>query len=304
MSAAILQSTPPVTHPAQPAPVVVSSQPAPVAERAASTRHYLMCPPTHFDVRYAINPWMQPGAPVDRGLAGRQWEDLVAVFESLGHRVDRLDPAVDLPDMVFAANGATVVDGVAYGASFVHPERQPEAELHRTALEQAGVPVHVPTHVNEGEGDFTVVGDLVLAGTGFRTSVAAHREAQELFGRPVITLELVDPRFYHLDTALAALDEHTVAWFPPAFSAGSQGVVRTLFPDAVEAEEADALVLGLNLVSDGRHVVLPAAATGLAEQLAGRGWLPIGVDLSELLKAGGSVKCCTQELRPRRTDAG
>ncbi len=271
-------------------------------ERTARTRHYLMCPPTHFDVRYAINPWMHPGTPVDRALAVAQWQDLVDVYRSLGHRVDLLTPDADLPDMVFAANGATVVDGRAYGAAFAHPERRAEAGHHRTALEAAGVPVHVPAHVNEGEGDFCVVGDVVLAGTGFRTTVAAHREAELVLGRPVVTLQLVDPRFYHLDTALAALDDDTVVWFPPAFSAASQDVVRALFPDAVEATEADALVLGINLVSDGRHVVLPAAAVGLAAQLAERGWLPIGVDLSQLLAAGGSVKCCTQELRTRQAD--
>ena len=53
---------------------------------------------------------------------------------------------------------------------------------------------------------------------------------------------------------------------------------------------------GLNAVSDGLNVVLPAAATGFAEQLADAGFEPIGVDLSELFKGGGSVKCCTLEV--------
>ncbi|WP_245160120.1 hypothetical protein [Blastococcus sp. CT_GayMR20] len=154
-----------------------------------------------------------------------------------------------------------------------------------------------PVHVNEGEGDFLVVGELVLAGTGFRTDPGAHTEVQELFGIPVISLQLVDPRFYHLDTALAVLDDRTVAYYPEAFSPGSRGVLQRLFPDAVLASEADAVVLGLNAVSDGRHVVLPSAAVGLMEQLRERGYEPIGVDLSELLKAGGSVKCCTLEIR-------
>lgn len=292
MSAAILQ----------PAPTAPTTAPtgATTRERTARTRHYLMCPPTHFDVRYAINAWMHVDTPVDRARAVRQWEELVEVYASLGHRVDLLAPDADLPDMVFAANGAVVVDGRAYGAAFAHPQRQAEAAHHRAALEAAGIPVHVPSHVNEGEGDFTVVGDVVLAGTGFRTTVAAHREAERVLGRPVVTLELVDPRFYHLDTALAALDDSTVAWFPPAFSPAAQDAVATLFPGAVEASEADALAFGLNLVSDGRHVVLPVEATGLTADLAARGWLPIGVELSEFVKAGGSVKCCTLELRPAR----
>jgi N-dimethylarginine dimethylaminohydrolase len=120
---------------------------------------------------------------------------------------------------------------------------------------------------------------------------------QELFGVPVISLQLVDPRFYHLDTALAVLGDHDVAYYPEAFSPGSRAVLQRLFPDAILACEADATVLGLNAVSDGRNVVLPSAATDLANQLRARGYTPVGVDLSELLKAGGSVKCCTLEIR-------
>jgi N-dimethylarginine dimethylaminohydrolase len=138
----------------------------------------------------------------------------------------------------------------------------------------------------------------VLAGYGFRTDPAAHDEVSRLIGRPVVSLELVDPRFYHLDTALAVLDDTTIAYYPPAFSSDARARLQDLFPDAIEVATADAYVLGLNAVSDGLHVVLPAAATGFAKQLADAGFEPIGVDLSELLKGGGSVKCCTLEVYP------
>jgi N-dimethylarginine dimethylaminohydrolase len=109
-------------------------------------------------------------------------------------------------------------------------------------------------------------------------------------------LRLVDPCFYHLDTALFALDD-TIAYFPEAFSPGSRAVLERMFPDAIAAGPADAAVLGLNAVCDGRHVVLDAAATGLISELRRRGYEPVPVDLSELRKAGGGAKCCTLELR-------
>jgi N-dimethylarginine dimethylaminohydrolase len=137
-----------------------------------------------------------------------------------------------------------------------------------------------------------------LAGTGFRTDLPAHAQAQELFGRPVITLQLVDPRFYHLDTALTVLGGPAgIAYLPEAFSAGSQKVLRQLFPDAIIASAADATVLGLNAVSDGHRVVLPVQAAGLIAELTRRGYQPVPVDLSELRKAGGGPKCCTLEVR-------
>ena len=267
-------------------------------QRSARPRRYLMCPPEHFAVSYAINPWMDVTRGADRTLAMHQWEALRETYLRLGHQVETIRPEPGLPDMVFAANGGFVVDGRALGARFTHAERGAEGPIYLRRLVGLGLTdVAEPVCVNEGEGDFLVVGGLILAGTGFRTDPGAHTEVQELFGVPVISLQLVDPRFYHLDTALAVLDDSSVAYYPEAFSRGSQAVLRRLFPDAVLAEEADAVVLGLNAVSDGRHVVLAAAATGLAAQLRERGYEPIGVDLSELLKAGGSAKCCTLELR-------
>ncbi|MFF8839334.1 dimethylargininase [Streptomyces sp. NPDC015130] len=270
--------------------------------RTARPRHYLMCRPTHFDVVYSINPWMDPAKPVDTQLAITQWEKLREVYLSLGHTVDTIDPLPGLPDMVFAANGATVIDGRALVARFRDAERIAEGPAYHDWLRDHGFPdLRTANVVNEGEGDYLLAGEWLLAGTGFRSDPRSHDEAQEFFGRPVIGLTLVDPDYYHLDTALTVLDEQTVAYYPAAFSPGSLAVLRRLFPDAVIAMAEDAAVFGLNATSDGHNVVLPHNATGLAEQLRARGFHPIGVDLSELLKAGGSVKCCTLELRTATT---
>jgi N-dimethylarginine dimethylaminohydrolase len=260
-------------------------------------RRYLMCRSTFFAVDYAINPWMDPTAPVDTELAVAQWTALHETYLRLGHRVDLIDPLPGLPDMVFAANGATVIDGIVMGAQFRYPERTAEAPAYLEWFARNGFEVHEAKAVNEGEGDLLLAGEFLLAGTGWRTEHAAHAEAQECFGRPVITLQLVDPRYYHLDTALTVLGPDNIAYFPGAFSAGSQAVLRRLYPEAVIATAADAAALGLNAVSDGRRVVLPAAARRLADTLASKGYEPVPVDVSELHKAGGGPKCCTLEIR-------
>jgi len=261
-----------------------------------------MCPPDHFAVAYAINPWMDPTIPVDTGLAVKQWELLRTTLTDLGHTVHVLPALPGLPDMVYAANGAFSVDGVVYGARFRHPQRGPEAAAHRAFYAAGPWRFAPPTHTNEGEGDFVYLpgayGGTILAGYGFRTDPAAHAEAQEVLNRPVVSLRLVDPRFYHLDTALAALDDSTVAYFPGAFSAAAQRVLRQLFPGALLAGTDDAEAFGLNLVSDGRHVVLNSAATAMAERLRAAGFEPVPVELSELRRGGGSVKCTVAELRP------
>lgn len=271
--------------------------------RTATPRRYLMCPPRHFDVTYSINPWMEPGKPVDADLAMAQWDRLRNLYIGLGHEVDLIDPIPGLPDMVFAANGATVVDGEVLAARFKHAERAAEGPAYAAWFRDRGHAVHDGAFVNEGEGDLLVTGARILAGHGFRTDPRAHAEAERALGLPVVPLTLVDPRFYHLDTALAVLDHEEIMYYPAAFDAPSRALLAELYPDAVTATDADAEVFGLNAVCDGRHVLLPEQAVQLIDRLWERGFVPIGVDLGELLKSGGSAKCCTLEIRPARPAA-
>ena len=261
-------------------------------------RTYLMCPPEHFTVEYAINPWMDPDKPVDVELAQAQWQRLRAAYQGLGHTVHAITPEPGLPDMVFAANGATVIDGKVLSARFRYAERQPESEAYLEWFRRSGyAQIRDSRFTNEGEGDIVFAGRAILAGYGFRTDEAVRAELAELYGLPVISLRLIDPRFYHLDTALVVLDPDTVAYYPAAFDDAGKAAIASHFAELIEVKDEDAEVLGLNAISDGRHVVVPEQARGFIEQLTAAGFEPVGVDLSELLKAGGGPKCCTLELR-------
>lgn len=262
------------------------------------SRTYLMCPPTHFTVSYAINPWMTGPEPVDHDRALRQWQALADTYRSLGHQVRLIDPVPGLPDMVFAANGATVIGGTVLGARFRHPERAAEAPAYLDWFRANGYrAIYEPAVENEGEGDIVFAGNTVLAGYGFRTSPSVRHEIEQTFGLPVMGLRLVDPYYYHTDTALCVLAPGMAAYYPAAFDDTAQAALATVFTELIEVKDEDAEVLGLNAVSDGYHVVLPAEATGLAQQLADRGFAPVAVQMSEFRKAGGGPKCCTLELR-------
>ncbi|HWS57165.1 MAG TPA: N-dimethylarginine dimethylaminohydrolase [Actinotalea sp.] len=269
--------------------------------RISTPRRYLMCSPEFFEVTYEINPWMDVTAETDTARAVEQWQVLRQTYLDWGHTVELIEPIAGLPDMVYAANGATVVDGLVYSARFTYPERAAEGPAYQKWFADAGFITHTAAETNEGEGDILMVGDLLLGGSGFRTDPAAHAELARLTGREVVTLELVDPHFYHLDTALAVLDSDPahpfVAYYPPAFSPASQAVLAGLYPDAILATEADAAALGLNAVSDGRRVVVAPAATHMITALREHGFEPHPVDTTELLKGGGGAKCCTLEIR-------
>lgn len=270
-------------------------------ERVATRRTVLMCRPDFFTVSYRINPWMNPEDPTDTSVALRQWETLYAKYLELGFEVQLIDGIAGLPDMVYAANGGYVLDGIAYGAKFQYPERQPEGPAYMEWFAENGFTVAEPVAINEGEGDILLVGDTIFAGTGFRTDPASHDELRHLYHREVVTLNLIDPAFYHLDTAFAVLDSNggpgSVAFLPKAFDAASLDILDERFPDAIHVNDADAAVLGLNSFSDGKNVIIASRATDFERQLRERGFTPHGVDLSELLLGGGGVKCCTLELR-------
>jgi N-dimethylarginine dimethylaminohydrolase len=282
----------------------VVETPTPVTpERVAHQRTVLMCRPEHFTVSYRINPWMHPEDPTDTSLAVRQWEQLYKIYQDLGFVIELIDPIAGLPDMVYSANGGFTLDGIAYGAKFQYDERGPEGPAYMEWFRSHGFEVAEPVSVNEGEGDFLLVGDRILAGTGFRSDADSHDELRRIYHREVVTLKLIDPSFYHLDTAIAVLDpvavngHNNIAYLPKAFDRESLDILEELYPDAVLVNDDDAAVLGLNSFSDGKNVVIASRAVGFEASLRERGYNPIGVDLSELLLGGGGVKCCTLELR-------
>ncbi|MCR2783391.1 MULTISPECIES: dimethylargininase [unclassified Microbacterium] len=291
------------THPTLPQ----TQQPGPeAAERIAQHRRYLMCRPEHFTVSYRINPWMEPARPTDTAKALRQWQELHDTYLRLGHEVELIDPVPGLPDMVYTANGGFIIDGRALGVRFRVPERRGEERPFMDWFAAHGFEVIEPVEVQEGEGDFLLVGDTILAGTGFRSVGDSHREVADVFGREVVSLRLIDPRFYHLDTAIAVLDpvqghsgvdRANIAYLPTAFDEHSRAVLAERFPDAIAVSDEDGAVFGLNTASDGRNVIVSPRAVGFIDQLRDRGYIPVPVDLSELLLGGGGIKCCTLELR-------
>ncbi|GAA3661960.1 dimethylargininase [Microbacterium marinilacus] len=272
--------------------------------RIPHKRRYLMCRPEHYTVSYSINPWMEPANPTDTAKAIAQWQRLYDTYVELGHEVELIDPLEGYPDMVYTANGGFLIDGIAYGPEFRYVERQGEAPAFIDWFRANGYDTRAPEEVNEGEGDFLLAGDVVLAGTGFRSTGDSHGEVARIFGREVVSLTLVDPRFYHLDTALAVLDpvvepgaEPGVAYLPHAFDEASRAELERRFPNAILVSDEDGAVFGLNSASDGYNVIISPRAKGFEVQLRERGYNPILVDLSELLLGGGGIKCCTLELR-------
>jgi len=272
----------------------------------------LMCPPEHFDVVDEKNVFMagQQGR-VDRSLALSQWKALVETYERLGVDVERLQPTAGCEDMVFCANGACLLPdvfggGEAFLSRMNHPSRRAEVPAVRHALEDLGIPCHeLPESAGliEGHGDVLVVPGrrLALGGHGGRSERTALTALEAASGWPVVPLPLVGSPFYHLDTALALLDDETALVHRPAFLPAALTTLETLFPRLIDAdpiEAAEQMACNAHGLADG-HVLIAVQAPRTAERLAANGFTPVPVDVSEFHRSGGSVFCMRMDLPSR-----
>lgn len=257
-----------------------------------------MCRPEHLDAGDPGRAWMGPEVPTRREVALRQWTALRATLEELGHQVDLIDAVAGLPAMVFVANGAVIHGGRAVAARFRHPERAPEAAHHEAWLAGAGFAVHRCEHSFEGAGDVAVVPgrDLAIAGYGQRTDRRAHAELGCSLGLDVLSVELTDERFHHLDTALSPLDERTALYVPDAFTAAGVALITSLFPDSFPVPHNEAKRLAANAISDGSSVLLPHEARTTAAWLRSRGFRPVPLPVTELRTSGGGLRRCVLRL--------
>jgi N-dimethylarginine dimethylaminohydrolase len=277
-----------------------------------SQPRFLMCPPRHFAVTYSINPWMDPHAWAEDGAslhqqAQRQWAGLRDVLTDAGAAIETLEPAAGLPDLVFAANAAVVLDRKVMLARFRYGERQHEEPVFAAAfraLQARGLiddVMQLPAGVMlEGAGDciWDARRGLFWMGCGFRSNAAAGAVLERHFGVPTIALPLADPRFYHLDTAFCALPCGSVIYYPGAFTAPALAAIhqRVAPAERITLDYADARRFAANAVCAAGTIVLSGCSAALRRKLEKRGYAVAETPLDVFQKSGGSACCLTLRL--------
>ncbi|MCP9451050.1 MAG: arginine deiminase-related protein [Nitrospira sp.] len=261
----------------------------------------LVCPPDFFGIEYEINPWMRLNNQVDHERAILQWNNLMAVFErDIGVTLERMTPVPGLPDLVFTANAGIVVGRQAVVSRFRYPERQREEAYFENWFRDHGYEILTlePGLFFEGAGDLLGFPDCWFGGYRQRSDVRAFPILSEWFHREILPLELVDRRFYHLDTCFCPLSGGDLLYFPPAFDHYGQTAIAERIPPTkrLVVPEHDALRFACNAVCVGNHVVLPAGCPTTEQMLREHGYQPHAVWLDEFMKSGGSAKCLTLRL--------
>ncbi|SRR5581483_1621476 len=266
-------------------------------------RELLLCPPDHYGIEYEINPWMSRARGAEAAIAQQQWKGLYETLLRLDCKVHLVEPVKGLPDMVFTANAGLAIGKKFVPSNFRHQERAGEAPYFAKWMEAHGYEVTwLPNdYYFEGEGDALFGGDTLFCGYKFRSDVKSHHKVAEMFGCHSISVELVDARFYHIDTCFCPLPDGGAFWFPAAFDEYGQHTIRDHVTDLIDVVEEEAVHFSCNAVVLDRQVVLPEGAPNLVRQLRDRGYECHQLPMSEFLKAGGACKCLTMFLPQRET---
>jgi N-dimethylarginine dimethylaminohydrolase len=271
---------------------------------------FLMTDAGHYDVHYQINPWMRPEAwraDASRAAALRASRALQAALEKTGAMVERIEGVAGLPDLVFPANAAIVLDGKVLLARFRHPERQGEEAVFRDvfeALKARGLVDEIaelpPGVLQEGAGDCIWDRDreFFWVGYGQRSTEDSVAAIAATFGQKTVKLALASPRFYHLDTCFCPLEGGRLLYYPPAFASEALAAIEAHVrpEDRIIASDAEAVAFSVNAVNIGRQVIMAAPPASLKRKLEAHGFRVSGIDLSPFILSGGGAYCMTLRL--------
>lgn len=264
-------------------------------------RELLLCPPDFYGIEYEINPWMSRARGAEADVVKQQWAGLHATLSKLDCKIELIQPQPKLPDMVFTANAGMAIGRQFIPSNFRHKERAGEAPHFTRWMEERGYQIsRLPDeYYFEGEGDALFAGDALFCGYKFRSDIKSHRAVAEMLGCLVVSVELVDTRFYHLDTCFCPLPDGAVIWFPEAFDDYGQQAVREHVSDLIEVTPEEAMQFCCNAVPLDRDIVLPQGAPKLVQTLTSRGYKCHQLPMTEFLKAGGACKCLTMFMPQR-----
>ncbi len=258
----------------------------------------LMCPPDFYGIEYEINPWMSRSQASDDLRARSQWKSLHDLLLSLGADIRLLSAVQGLPDLVFTANAALIWHSVAFLARFRHAARQGETRCNDEWFQANGFETRtVPSGWDfEGAGDALFCGETLFGGYLIRSDAAALQWLAAQIGCAAIPLQLVDDRYYHLDTCFCPLAQEAAIYYPPAFDEYGRKALTEQVPRLISVSPDEAARFACNAVVIGQHVVLNTGCPALEADLKDLGFVPHATELGEFIKAGGSAKCLTLRL--------
>ncbi|AIT09991.1 amidinotransferase [Candidatus Francisella endociliophora] len=258
-------------------------------------KEVLMCPPTAFDVIYQINPWMSLSNRPDKKVARSQWDSLYEAYINNGIKVNLIDQHPDLPDMVFTANAGVVHQKTFISAKFISKERTQEEIFFQEWFKNNNYEVKKLNHYQGGEGDALNYNNKLYCGYGYRSDIESHHELAELLNKDVVSIKIVDSKFYDFDLTFCPLGNKAVLYYPGAYDEQSQKIAKDI-PNAIQLSHEQASKHLCNSVYVNDKLFMGQHDKELEKKLIKLDIEPVILDISEFRKAGGGLKCLTLKI--------
>lgn len=259
----------------------------------------LLCPPTYFDIEYAINPWMHIDQKVNRTKVLEEYQNLKNKYTELGVEFDELKPTKSLSDQVYTTDIGLPIGKLFIKSNFKYGQRKPEATIGAEYFTAKKYAIYqIPPAISyEGEGDLIKNGDRYFMGWGQRTMYKAEEYLQIALQKEVIPLQLINPNFFHLDTCFAPLNSDVAIYYPKAFSEDARQTLKEYFKELIPIHKKDADVFACNLVILEKNIVIhKGLSADLKKIIESYDFTVHGLDMREYLKGGGSVKCVSLQI--------
>lgn len=259
-------------------------------------KNLFLCPPNYLEFEYIINPWMTEDTNFSLDNAVKEWSELYNLYISLyPDHTFRVEPKSGLTELCFLGDSIFSYKGHTVFSRLATSERYDETEYVIQVFRDLGFEGHrVPEGVYyEGSGETVVWNDIILVGYGQRSNdkIVNHLE-NELESR-VIGLNLIDPKYYHLDTALFPVSNELIALYEPAFDKESIRVLENLDCELLKLDQQSALDFALNSIALNNNILVHYKAKSFISKLKKRGFDLYELDVSEFIKFGGGLKCLT-----------
>ena len=272
-------------------------KPKTLTAQSIALKTFLLCRPNFFGINYSINPWMNINNKSDQNKAIEQWDNLKDRIEEYSGAISFIKPQIDLPDMVFTANGGLLIkeQNLFIVSNFKFEERKRETFWFHQFFKDRGLNVYIPINDFEGAGDALYLGGNLICAHGFRTDESFYNELRNL-NIDFSEVKLIEPRYYHLDTCFCTLSDNDYLIFPDAFDQNSLDKIRSFGFNEIQVNENEAIKFACNSVAIGKTILMPNNCNDTAEKLRKLGYNVVFLEMSEFLKSGGAVKCLTLEI--------
>lgn len=250
-------------------------------------KSFLMCRPKHYYV-----PWL------DEQLVVQQWDDLKDRISEYDGETLFVSSKPDQTRMTFSADaGLTFKDqNIAVLSNFRNDDRKYEEQYFLEWFLERGYAVKTLESYFES-GDVARFNNVMIGGYGPRTDLLAYAEISNTVMTPaIITVQMANPAFYHLNQAFCPLDGTEYLIYPGAFNEAGLAAIRQLGGSEITVSSGEAVKMACSSVCVGRTIMMPSGCPQIKADLEQRSYKVVEIDVSEFLKAGEGCKALALEL--------